>query len=119
MSRLTIGVVGSALVLAATAAAQQGQTFTGEIMDSPCAAVGSHAKMVKKDKIDAEDKKECTLACVKMGGKFVLYDAATKTVYQLDDQEKPEAFAGADVRVTGKLDRANNTIHVTDIKPVV
>jgi Protein of unknown function (DUF5818) len=119
MNRLTIGVLGSTLLLAATMAAQQGQTFTGEIMDSPCAAVGSHEKMVKKAKIEAEDKKECTLACVKMGGKFVLYDAATKTAYQLDDQKKPEAFAGANVRVTGRLDRTNNTIHVTDIKPVV
>jgi hypothetical protein len=52
-----------------------------------------------------------------MGGKFVLFNAAQKSVHQLDDQKKPEQFAGATVTVTGRLDRANNTIHVADIKP--
>jgi hypothetical protein len=69
--------------------------------------------MVQKERIGTEDKKQCTLACIKMSGKFVLYNTANKTVYQLDDQKKPEPFAGANVTVTGTF----NTIHVTDIKP--
>ena len=117
MKKLAIGLSGSLALLAVSLAAQQGQTFTGEIMDSQCAMMGSHEKMVQKERIGTEDKKQCTLACIKMGGKFVLYNAANKTVYQLDDQKKPEPFAGANVSVTGTLDRTNNTIHVTDIKP--
>jgi hypothetical protein len=45
----------------------------------------------------------------------VLYDSATKKVYQLDDQTKPEQFAGKSVKVTGTLSK--DTIHVTDIEP--
>jgi hypothetical protein len=58
----------------------------------------------------------CTANCVKMGGKYVLYDAAKKTVYQLDDQQKPEQFAGQKVTVTGTLDKATKTVHVTSIQ---
>ena len=53
---------------------------------------------------------------LKGGAKFVLYDATSKMVYQLDDQQKPMALAGDQVKVTGSLDKATNTIHVTDIK---
>ena len=52
-----------------------------------------------------------------MGGKFVLYDPASKTTYQLDDQKKPEQFAGEKVKVTGKYDGSTKTIHVADIQP--
>jgi hypothetical protein len=61
-------------------------------------------------------KKMCTENCVKMGGKYVLYDSSTKTVYQLDDQSKPKEFAGQAVRVNGSLDAATSTIHVENIK---
>jgi hypothetical protein len=91
-----------------------GKTYTGEITDSACAAMGSHAAMTKGDpKMTAKD---CTIACAQHGAKYVLYDSATKTVYQLDDQRKPEQFAGAKVAVTGTLDDATKTIHVATIK---
>ena len=32
--------------------------------------------------------------CAKAGGKYVLYNAAAKKAYALDDQTKPEQFAG-------------------------
>jgi len=117
MKRTAIGLSGLLALLASGVAAQRAQTFSGEIMDSPCAAMASHEKMVQKNPIGAEDKKKCTLDCVKAGGKFVLYNAANKMVYQLDDQNKPEPFAGANVIITGTIDQRNNTIHVTDIKP--
>ena len=104
----------SALLLAAVAGlAQTGQTFNGEIMDSNCAKMGSHAAMEKEHGI--KNAKACTMGCVKGGAKYVLYSGA-KT-YELDDQSKPEAFAGQKVRVTGTLDAATDTIHVQDIKP--
>jgi Protein of unknown function (DUF5818) len=90
------------------------ETFMGEIMDSACAAMGSHEQMMKSE--GAKNAKDCTLECVKkMGSKFVLYNPATKTTYQLDDQTKPERFAGEKVDVTGTLDSATGTIHVESI----
>jgi Protein of unknown function (DUF5818) len=91
------------------------KTFTGEIFDSQCAMNGSHAQM-EKMKGMPDDSKACTLACVKMGGKFVLYNAAKKATYMLDDQEKPEEFAGQKVKVTGTYNRATKTIHVESIE---
>lgn len=46
----------------------------------------------------------------------MLYDSATKTIYQLDDQKKPEQFAGKMVTVSGDLDAASKTIHIANIK---
>jgi Protein of unknown function (DUF5818) len=97
------------------------ETFMGEIMDSQCAMNGSHAEMLKKEGMADKDpndpmaKEMCTKNCIKMGGKYVLYDSAAKKVYQLDDQTKPEQFAGKNVKVTGTL--SNDTIHVTNIQP--
>src|SRR5438132_599731 len=81
-------------------------TFTGEIMDSQCDMNGSHEQMEKMNNMP-DDSKACTLKCVAMGGKFVLYDTARKATYQLDDQEKPKEFAGQKVKVTGTYDKAS------------
>jgi len=91
------------------------KAYAGEIMDSQCAMMGRHDpagyKMTKTD-----NPKDCTLASVNMGGKFVLYDAAKKTTYMLDDQEKPKEFAGQKVKVTGANDKATKTIHVETVE---
>jgi hypothetical protein len=102
-------------------AAAKDQTFSGEIMDSSCADMGSHAMMLKGHGMagkenDPAAKKMCTLDCVKAGAKFVLFNAQSKTMYQLDDQTKPVDFAGKNVKVLGTLDKATKTIHVTTIK---
>ena len=90
------------------------KAFTGEIMDSQCASMGSHEGMMKAE--GAKDAKDCTLKCVQMGGKFVLYDASNKTTYQLDDQAKAKQFAGQKVKVTGS-EQGTKTIHVESISP--
>jgi Protein of unknown function (DUF5818) len=96
-------------------AAQKEGTYSGEIMDAACAKAGSHDAMMKKEGL--KTAKDCTAACVKNGSKYVLFDKGTKKVYQLDDQTKPEQFAGDRVTVKGTLDATKNTIHVTDIEP--
>lgn len=112
--RTFTGSAVSLLLLAGLSGAQAAEdSFTGEVMDSQCAQMGSHSKMMKQE--GAKDAKECTLSCVKMGGKYVLFDAAKKITYQLDDQQKPEEFAGQKVKVTGTLDEATRTIHVQNI----
>jgi hypothetical protein len=88
-------------------------TFSGEIMDEACAKGGGHESMFKK--MGTNDAKACTEACVKMGSKYVLFNA-DKTFYVLSDQKKPAAFAGQKVQVTGTLNKATKTIHVAAIK---
>ena len=90
-------------------------TFIGEIVDSQCAQMGSHESMMKAE--GAKNAKECTIACVKSGGKYALYDAAAKRAYQLDDQKKARDYAGQKVRITGTFDSASDSIHVTNIQP--
>ncbi len=123
MKKVAVALGVTLLLTLASFAAPKAKTFTGEIMDSQCAMNASHAPMLKKegmgdkDPNDAMVKKMCTDNCVKMGGKYVLYDAASKKVYKLDDQTKPQQFAGQNVKVTGSLDKSGDTIHVTDIEP--
>jgi len=122
MKRIVMSVAACALLMPGFAAAND-QTFTGEIMDSQCAKNASHAMMLKKEGHGDMDpnapmaRKMCTENCVKMGGKYVLYSAAKKTVYEFDDQQKPADFAGQKVKVTGTYDKTTKTIHVATIQP--
>jgi hypothetical protein len=110
MKKLAIGV---GCVLASLSIFAQGpQTYKGEVIDSQCAALGGHQIMAQKN----ESAKDCTNRCVNMGGKYTLFDPATKTAYQLDDQKKSAAFAGTKVAVTGTLNAATKTLHVVSIK---
>jgi hypothetical protein len=124
MKRIAIGF---ALVLFAAAISlagfvgkplgQQNNTpmsFAGELMDSECAMQRSHDAMMKKEGF--KSAKDCTLGCVNAGGTFVLYATANKTVYQLDDQEKPKSFAGQKVTIIGTYDGDTKTIHVQSIQ---
>ncbi len=65
-----------------------------------------------------KNARECTLECVRMGATYVLYNPATKTTYELDDQKTPAQFAGEKVNVSGSLDAATKTIHVEKITAV-
>ncbi len=84
------------------------QIFVGKIGDSQCGL---------KHPMGMGSDKDCTLMCVKGGGKFVLADQNKKVVYQLDDQKTPEKFAGEMVKVTGTLDKRTKTIKVKSIEP--
>jgi hypothetical protein len=63
------------------------------------------------------DSQTFTGTIVKANGRFVLRDAASKTDYVLDDQDKAKLLAGKSVKVTGKLDKQTNTLHTTAIEP--
>jgi hypothetical protein len=96
-----------ALIIAATSlAAAADQTFTGTITDSMCGKDHSAMKMGTDSK--------CTIACVKAGAKYALYDG--KKDYTLSDQTTPAKFAGQRVTVTGTVDKAG-AIQVTKIEP--
>ena len=116
MKKLAIASAAALLCMAAgltvSLSAQKPATFKGEVMDSPCALLGGHDKMAQQ----GESAKDCTLRCVKAGGKFSLFNPADKSWYQLDDQKKAEPFAGQKVTVTGTADAATKTIKVATIK---
>ena len=123
MSKVAVAIV-SVLVLTSlcpalprpgAAAGDAAKVFTGEVMDDMCAKSGSHTEMQKMMKSMGNDAKTCTVECVKLGGKYVLYDGASKTSYQLDPQDKAKDFAGQKVKVTGTSD--GGTIHVKSIEP--
>jgi hypothetical protein len=93
-----------------------GQTYSGEIMDSICAKNGSHEELMDQMKVMGRDKKTCTNVCVQqLGAKYVLYDASTKKTYALDDQDKAATFAGQTVQVLGTMEK--NKIKVGSIEP--
>jgi hypothetical protein len=90
-------------------------TFNGEITDANLNCV--QTPMKAPEGLKAKD------ACVlywahsaQPNEKFVLYDAATKATYQLDDQDMVEPYVGEKVQVTGTLNAATKTIKVTGIK---
>lgn len=116
MKKFVLALIVSASLLSAlsnmTSAAEKTQTFTGEIMDQQCALLGGHSAMMNQ----GESAKDCVNRCVSIGGKYVLYDSGTKTVYQLDDQKKPQPFAGAKVKITGNYDTSSKTIHIASIQ---
>jgi len=112
------GILTLAFLLLA-GAEEKTRTFTGEIADSQCSLnvhslTRSHTEMMKNKNMGGTPT-NCTNYCVKyLGGDFVL--ANGDLVYRLDDQEKPAAFAGLKVKVTGILNPKTKTIHVFDIK---
>jgi hypothetical protein len=111
-----IMIAGLPLVLISCAFAQsKSGTFTGEIMDKQCAQMGSHENMMKAQ--GAKDAKECTLACVKNGDKFALFDPTTKKVYLIDNEKKVREYAGQRVQITGTYDEDAGVLQVKSIAP--
>ncbi|MGH9328409.1 MAG: DUF5818 domain-containing protein [Terriglobia bacterium] len=106
------------LMVFATFSFAQGRharTVRGQIMDSMCASMGGHSPG-GYSATHTHTPRACTLACVKAGSKFVLYNAAHKSTLQLDSQAKARPFAGENVRVIGTYDAATKTIHVERIE---
>ena len=114
MKKAMVGVVAALILLGVSFAAQKDTSFSGEISDRACAKANSHESMMKRHNV--QTIQDCIPACVKAGGKYVLFDTATMTIYGLDDQQKPAAFAGKKVKVTGTYDKDTQTIHVADIQ---
>ncbi len=79
------------------------QTLKGTISDSMCGA--SHAKMMAEHKDSKMTDRDCALACVKGGGKFVV--VADGKVYNVANQNLAALtqYAGQAVNVTGDVNR--------------
>ena len=113
MKKFLLGLAAASILLGVSYAAPQDSRFSGEITDRACAKANSHDAMMKRHGVQTVE--DCIPACIKAGGKYVLFDKSTMTIYLLDDQQKPIPFAGKNVKVTGTLDKATQTLHVTNI----
>ena len=101
-----------ALVVALPAAGWSAtRTMTGMISDSQCGA--SHAQMIGMHKDMPMTGKQCTLQCIKMGGKYVF--VSNGKVYTVANQNFAalEQHAGETVSLTGSVD--GDTLTVTKI----
>ncbi len=93
----------SILVLGLTGFAAE-KTWTGKISDSSCGVKHQTAKEHGGTKMSERD---CTLACVKGGGKYVFVSKAK--VYNIDNQDFAdlEVHAGHTVKLTGEMTGKN------------
>jgi hypothetical protein len=115
--------VGIALTLAVLAVAfwpngaNEGHSFSGEIMDSQCAQLGSHQKMMADHNFTTA--LQCALFCARVqapAGKFVLFDKSKNRIYLLDNQEQAELYASEKVTISGNYDAGSKTLQITSIE---
>jgi|SRR5579884_1380380 hypothetical protein len=109
MKQLAVVVVTAMLTAISGLAADQ--TWTGKISDSMCGA--SHKKVAEHGTAKISDR-DCTLACVKNGGKYVF--VRNGKIYNIENQDYAglEEHAGQSVRLTGEM--TGNTIKVSNIE---
>jgi hypothetical protein len=108
MKYLSIAVM--ATMLAATPASAADQTWTGKISDSMCGA--AHKKMAEHGAAKMSDR-DCTLACIKEGGKYVFVHNGK--VHEIENQEFAalQEHAGHTVKLTGIM--TGNTIKISNV----
>src|SRR5438094_3174714 len=95
-----LGLVGLFAGLSSLASAAT-MTMNGMISDSACGA--SHAKMMAEHKDAKMTDRDCTLACVRAGGKFVF--VSNGKVYNIANQDLAalQEYAGQTVSLTGNV----------------
>ena len=108
MNHLCIAVIVS--MLGAMSASAADQTWTGKISDSVCGA--KHEKMAEHGNTKMADR-DCTMACVKEGGKYVF--VLKGKVYKIDNQDFAalQEYGGHMVQLTGEM--TGDTIKVSNI----
>ncbi len=89
-------------------------TMDGMISDSMCGS--SHAKMIEGHKEAKMTERDCTLACVKAGGKFVVVSGGK--VYNVANQKLAALaqHAGETVSVTGDVKGDTITVSKVSVK---
>jgi hypothetical protein len=113
---LAVSLLSLTLVAVRPAAGQNGTTFNGTLADEHLNCLQNPVKAVE----GVTEKTSCMLYWAhhaQPASKYVLYDEATKTTYQLDNQDLVQPYVGAKrVQITGTLDAGTKTIKVTGIK---
>jgi hypothetical protein len=108
MNYLSIAVM--ATLLAALPASAGDQTWTGKISDSMCGL--AHKKMAEHGAAKMSDR-DCTLACIKDGGKYVFVHDGK--VHEIENQDFAalKEHAGHTVKLTGAM--TGNSIKVSNV----
>lgn len=88
----------------------QAQPPAGQSAPSPSAP--SSSAQSEASQTDASGGQNFTGTVVKQGDKYVLQDAASGTIYDIDRQDEVKKFEGKKVRVHGTLDSTGKMIHV-------
>ncbi len=89
------------------------RAFTGTITDTECGP--SHRRMLARGGM-GQTAASCTRACVHRGATYGVLAGNPRRFFQLDDQEKPAAFAGKRVRIVGR--QQGDTILVDSMEAV-
>ena len=90
------------LAVSAFSAFAAEQTWTGKISDSMCG--GDHSKMATEHAgAKKASDRECTLACVKDGGKYVFVSEGKTYTVANQDYAGLQQHAGHTVRLTGDV----------------
>jgi hypothetical protein len=113
MTTKALSLIAVFIFAGLTSATQKNQIYSGEITDGSCVGMSHDAMMTSHP--DMKTAEDCTLACVKAGRRYVLYDSSTATIYQLDGQKKAKSVAGQRVNIIGYLE-ADKTIRIVSIK---
>ena len=108
MRKTSISIAVLLLIASVTFAAEQ--TWTGKIGDSSCGR--KHQTTAEHGKAKMSDR-DCTLACVEKGGKYVF--VVGPKVYNIENQDYAglKEHAGHTVKLTGEL--AGDSITVSQI----
>jgi|SRR6185312_10628427 len=109
-----------ALLLSLPLWAEDPKQFIGEIADSSCALnihslTRSHREMLQ-GKGMGKTAADCSRVCVQHYGSHYVLEDNKQNIFNLDDQKKAAAFAGAHVIVTGTL-LSKDKIHILGIEP--
>jgi hypothetical protein len=111
MRNISIGFL-AAVLISGTAGLAAEKTWTGKISDSMCGA--SHKAMEHGGK--KVDDRECTLACVKGGSKYVFVSQGK--VYEVQNQDFAglQEHAGHTVKLTGEMSADGKGIKVSKVE---
>ena len=96
-------VTTAIVVLVGTVVPAQQQTWVGQISDSLCGLKHEEEPYAGGGRQEKLTPKQCTLACVNGGSKFVL--ATEDGLYVIADQKDPALvkYAGDTVKITGEM----------------
>ncbi|HEY7114508.1 MAG TPA: M28 family metallopeptidase [Thermoanaerobaculia bacterium] len=95
-----------------SAGSSKTEILVGRITDAECGP--SHGPKLQLGHMGKNDR-DCTLKCLEKGSPLGFVEAGTRRFFQLDDWEKPRAFAGQSVKLIGRIE--GDTIHVVSVAP--
>jgi hypothetical protein len=115
-------VLGLALSLSAQQSTTTPSTQTPDSTTSPSTQSPDTTVTQPQTQVDTSTQQRSAKSfegkITRSGDKLVLQENASRTAYQLDDQDKAKPYEGKNVKVMATVDASNNTLHVVAITPV-